>query len=161
MCKSVPQMEAVRTRTSTSAGPIEGTGAFSNERPRAGCILRKAFIVEGIEKQRLEGAIAMVAHRRDTGTSGQNVSGRGAVVSVASRLYWDNSSSVTRFVRGHNTATITATPVIAAASIANTAGTPRNSTAPISNEENAALSRLQLYVNPTPVARMRVGNNSA
>jgi hypothetical protein len=49
MCKSVPQIEAVRTRTSTSAGPIDGTGAFSKESPRAACILRKAFIVEGIQ----------------------------------------------------------------------------------------------------------------
>jgi len=51
MCKSVPQIDAVRTRTSTSAAPIEGTGAFSNESPRAACILRKAFIVDGMENR--------------------------------------------------------------------------------------------------------------
>src|SRR6267154_3820991 len=49
MCKSVPQIEAVRTRTSTSAAPIKGTDAVSNESPRAACILRKAFIVDGME----------------------------------------------------------------------------------------------------------------
>src|SRR6267154_1790877 len=49
MCKSVPQIEAVRTRTSTSAAPIEGTDAVSKESPRAACILRKAFIVDGME----------------------------------------------------------------------------------------------------------------
>jgi hypothetical protein len=55
MCKSVPQIDAVRTRTNTSAGPIDGTGAFSNESPRAGCILRKALIVDGMEKRLLVG----------------------------------------------------------------------------------------------------------
>src|SRR5258708_2245519 len=48
MCRSVPQIEAARTRTSTSAGPTVGIFAISNERPRAGCILRKAFIVVGM-----------------------------------------------------------------------------------------------------------------
>ena len=72
-----------------------------------------------------------------------------------------NCSSVIRFVRGPNKPMISATPHIAAASSVNTAPTPpRTSTAPISNEENTALNRLQLYVNPTPVARSRVGNNS-
>jgi hypothetical protein len=45
MCKSVPQIDAVRTRTSTSVGPIAGTLAVSKESPRAGCILRNAFMV--------------------------------------------------------------------------------------------------------------------
>src|SRR5229473_4221679 len=69
MCRSVPQIDAVRTCTNTSAGPIDGTGAFSNESPRAGCILRKAFIVDGMEKRLLEGAIAMLAHRRRKGAA--------------------------------------------------------------------------------------------
>src|SRR6266849_505031 len=68
MCKSVPQMDAVRTRTSTSAGPIDGTGAFSNERPRAGCILRKAFMVEDIKRGSSQ-PIAMVAHAHRTGAA--------------------------------------------------------------------------------------------
>jgi hypothetical protein len=66
-------MEAVRTRTNTSAGPIVGTGAFSNESPRAACILRKAFIVDGMEKWLLEGAIAMLAHRCHPRTSPVNI----------------------------------------------------------------------------------------
>src|SRR5260370_33555225 len=65
MCRSVPQIDAVRTRTSTSAGPIDGTGAFSNERPRAGCILRKAFIIEDIQSGSSQ-PIAMVAHAHRT-----------------------------------------------------------------------------------------------
>src|SRR5580704_15159246 len=48
MCRSVPQIEAARTRTRTSAGPTVGIFAVSNERPRAGCIFRKAFIVVGM-----------------------------------------------------------------------------------------------------------------
>src|SRR5208283_6219715 len=33
MCRSVPQIEAVLTRTSTSAGPTEGIATVSSERP--------------------------------------------------------------------------------------------------------------------------------
>src|SRR5215472_18698859 len=46
MCKSVPQIEAARTRTSTSVGPIVGTPTDSSCAPRCGRILRRAFIVE-------------------------------------------------------------------------------------------------------------------
>src|SRR5690348_9655414 len=45
MCRSVPQMEAAFTRTSTSVGPIPGTATESICKPRAGCIFRNAFIV--------------------------------------------------------------------------------------------------------------------
>src|SRR2546430_17713469 len=45
MCKSVPQIDAAFTRTSTSVGPIAGTCAGSIESPRAACIFRNAFIV--------------------------------------------------------------------------------------------------------------------
>src|SRR5690349_1747358 len=45
MCKSVPQIEAALTRTSTSVGPIAGTATVSICRPRVGCIFRNAFIV--------------------------------------------------------------------------------------------------------------------
>src|SRR6185312_11655253 len=48
ICRSVPQIDAVRTRTSTSVGPIAGTTVFSSESPRAACTLRKAFIVFAI-----------------------------------------------------------------------------------------------------------------
>src|SRR2546428_7534463 len=48
MCKSVPQIEAVFTRTSTSVGPIAGTATVSISRPRAACIFRNAFIVVAI-----------------------------------------------------------------------------------------------------------------
>ncbi len=48
ICRSVPQIDAVRTRTSTSVGPIVGTTVFSSESPRAACTLRKAFIVFAI-----------------------------------------------------------------------------------------------------------------
>src|SRR5258708_21417309 len=41
-------MDAAFTRTSTSVAPIEGTGAVSYASPRAGCILRSAFIVVAI-----------------------------------------------------------------------------------------------------------------
>jgi hypothetical protein len=44
MCKSVPQIEAARTRTSTSVGPNAGVVAVSSESPRAACIFRNAFI---------------------------------------------------------------------------------------------------------------------
>jgi hypothetical protein len=71
------------------------------------------------------------------------------------------SSKTNPFVRGPITVTTPATKIIATANNANTAGTPCTSTAPIKIEVNAALSLLQLYVNPTPVARNRVGNNSA
>src|SRR3989442_13410092 len=51
MCKSVPQIEAARTRTSTSFGPIVGMETASSCAPRAGRIFRKAFIVAvGIRK---------------------------------------------------------------------------------------------------------------
>src|SRR5712675_2238735 len=68
MCKSVPQIEAVRTRTNTSPGPIDGTGAFSKESPRAACILRKAFIVDGMENQLLVGQL-MLAHANSRGAA--------------------------------------------------------------------------------------------
>jgi hypothetical protein len=45
-----------------------------------------------------------------------------------------------RFVRGLSAAMTAATPLIAVARNANTAPTPACSTAPINNEENAALS---------------------
>src|SRR6266849_1408888 len=45
MCRSVPQIEAARTRTSTSVGPIVGTGTASSCAPCSGRILRRAFIV--------------------------------------------------------------------------------------------------------------------
>src|SRR5713226_1444756 len=48
MCKSVPQIEAVFTRTSTSVGPIKGTATVSICRPLAACIFRNAFIVPAI-----------------------------------------------------------------------------------------------------------------
>src|SRR5580658_8097981 len=48
MCKSVPQIDAVFTRTKTSAAPIAGTGALSNDNPRPALIFRKAFIVAAI-----------------------------------------------------------------------------------------------------------------
>src|SRR5579864_2238541 len=70
MCRSVPQIDAVRTRTSTSAGPIEGTGALSSESPRAACILRKAFIVDDMESGSWWDAIGnrstAAASRRDS-----------------------------------------------------------------------------------------------
>src|SRR2546426_7269316 len=51
MCKSVPQIEAARTRTSTSFGPIVGMETASSCAPRSGRIFRKAFIVAvGIRK---------------------------------------------------------------------------------------------------------------
>src|SRR5712671_6062217 len=68
ICKSVPQIEAVRTRTNTSPGPIDGTGAFSKESPRAACILRKAFIVDGMETQLLVGQ-SMLAHANSRGAA--------------------------------------------------------------------------------------------
>src|SRR6266478_9482083 len=68
MCKSVPQIEAVRTRTNTSPGSIDGTGAFSKESPRAACILRKAFIVDGMEKRLLVGQ-SMLAHANSRGAA--------------------------------------------------------------------------------------------
>src|SRR5262249_43023286 len=45
MCRSVPQMDAARTRTSTSVGPGAGMLTDSRSAPRCGRILRKAFIV--------------------------------------------------------------------------------------------------------------------
>src|SRR5579862_2570298 len=48
MCKSVPQIEAVFTRTSTSAGPIDGTATVSIANPFAACTFRSAFIVVAI-----------------------------------------------------------------------------------------------------------------
>src|SRR3984893_1781739 len=44
ICRSVPQMDAAVTRTRTSVGPIEGTGAHSSDNPAPARILRKAFI---------------------------------------------------------------------------------------------------------------------
>lgn len=38
-------MDAAFTRTKTSVGPSAGTGAVSMDSPRAGRILRNAFIV--------------------------------------------------------------------------------------------------------------------
>src|SRR6266700_1519388 len=48
MCRSVPQIEAVFTRTSTSVGPIKGTATVSICKPFAACIFRSAFIVPAI-----------------------------------------------------------------------------------------------------------------
>src|SRR6266481_572250 len=48
MCKSVPQIEAAFTRTSTSPCPTSGTGTLSIRNPRAASIFRSAFIVAGI-----------------------------------------------------------------------------------------------------------------
>src|SRR6266403_5136773 len=48
MCKSVPQIEAVFTRTSTSAGPIAGTATVSICRPFEARIFRNAFMVVAI-----------------------------------------------------------------------------------------------------------------
>src|SRR5208282_857133 len=45
MCRSVPQIEAARTRTSASVGPIAGTATDSSSAPRCGRTLRRAFIV--------------------------------------------------------------------------------------------------------------------
>jgi hypothetical protein len=48
MCKSVPQIEAVFTRTSTSVGPINGTATVSICKPLEARIFRNAFIVAAI-----------------------------------------------------------------------------------------------------------------
>jgi hypothetical protein len=48
MCKSVPQIEAVFTRTSTSVGPIKGTATVSICKPREARNFRNAFIVAAI-----------------------------------------------------------------------------------------------------------------
>src|SRR6266568_6107646 len=48
MCRSVPQIEAAFTRTSTSVGPIAGIATVSICKPFAGCIFRNAFIVAAI-----------------------------------------------------------------------------------------------------------------
>src|SRR5215472_4372866 len=48
MCRSVPQIDAAFTRTSTSVGPTAGTATVSICNPRAGCIFRNAFIVVAI-----------------------------------------------------------------------------------------------------------------
>src|SRR5689334_4243743 len=48
MCRSVPQIEAVLTRTSTSVGPIKGTPTVSICKPFAARTFRNAFIVAGI-----------------------------------------------------------------------------------------------------------------
>src|SRR5882672_330095 len=48
MCRSVPQIEAVFTRTSTSVGPIDGTATVSICKPLPACIFRNAFIVVAI-----------------------------------------------------------------------------------------------------------------
>src|SRR5713101_1951912 len=53
MCRSVPQMEAARTRTSTSWGLIVGMEMDSSCAPRSGRTLRKAFmVVVGIKVSR-------------------------------------------------------------------------------------------------------------
>src|SRR5262245_26231135 len=49
MWRSVPQMEAARTRTRTSVGPIAGMGMDASSAPRAGRVLRRAFIVVDIK----------------------------------------------------------------------------------------------------------------
>jgi threonine dehydratase len=48
MCRSVPQIEAVLTRTSTSVGPIAGTATESICSPLVGRVFRNAFIVVAI-----------------------------------------------------------------------------------------------------------------
>ena len=76
ICRSVPQMDAAVTRTRTSVGPIEGTGADSNDSPAPARILRKAFICpdlvtdiyRGSQVQRNFWMVAhymMVAHWRE------------------------------------------------------------------------------------------------
>src|SRR5664280_4120 len=45
MWRSVPQMPVDRTRTSTSFGPIVGTGTSTSERPGSGPSLRRARMV--------------------------------------------------------------------------------------------------------------------
>src|SRR6266853_5468816 len=95
MCKSVPQIEAVRTRTNTSPGPIDGTGAFSKESPRGACILRKAFMVDGMENQLLVGQ-SMLAHAHSRGAAPLRPSSAGSQPSVtpASSLLKPPTSSV-------------------------------------------------------------------
>src|SRR6266852_8568651 len=71
MCRSVPQIDAARTRTSTSSGPIVGMGTFSSCAPCCGSVLRNAFIVavtirnlvrSGEAPSGLLGQPAMVTH---------------------------------------------------------------------------------------------------
>src|ERR1700693_104863 len=70
MCRSVPQIEVALTRTSTSTGPIVGTGTVSIARPFAACVFRSAFMVAGMPAGSLQGQgerhirkNSMLAHR--------------------------------------------------------------------------------------------------
>src|SRR5580700_5780216 len=69
MCKSVPQMEAARTRTRISLGPNAGTLTDSMSMPAAGRSLRSAcIVVEGIGIWRREEFTAgkpILAHGAD------------------------------------------------------------------------------------------------
>src|SRR5216117_3290331 len=63
MCRSVPQIEAAFTRTSTSVDPISGTATVSICKPRVGCIFRNAFIVAAIYSgPRSTHRLRMLAH---------------------------------------------------------------------------------------------------
>src|SRR5580692_2912113 len=70
MCRSVPQIEVALTLTSTSAGPIVGTGTVSIASPFAACVFRSAFMVAGMPAGSLQGQggrhihkNSMLAHR--------------------------------------------------------------------------------------------------
>src|SRR4029077_8860801 len=80
MWRSVPQMEAARTRTRTSSGAIVGMGTVSSCAPSCGRILRSAFIVAvgirdpGQHAQSRASATsqtAMVTHVQDCGKPAQ------------------------------------------------------------------------------------------
>src|SRR5215475_424799 len=59
MCRSVPQIEVAFTRTSTSVGPMVGTGTFSSCRPFPACVFRNAFMVAGIQVGSLPRQVAL------------------------------------------------------------------------------------------------------
>src|SRR5580704_17314040 len=70
MCRSVPQIEVALTLTSTSAGPIVGTGTVSIASPFAACVFRSAFMVASMPAGCLQGQgerhirkNSMLAHR--------------------------------------------------------------------------------------------------
>src|ERR1039458_2415112 len=45
MCRSVPQIPVMRTRTLTSLMPISGSGTSSSQRPQLGLLFTRAFIL--------------------------------------------------------------------------------------------------------------------
>src|SRR5271168_4539793 len=69
MCKSVPQMEAARTRTRISLGPNSGTATDSTSIPAAGRSLRSAcIVVEGIgiwPREEFTAGKSILAHGAD------------------------------------------------------------------------------------------------